>query len=416
MIKNLFVSVALSAALIGASKTNRVVEDTLCLYALDAQMHGKHRQSSAFFAELHKQTGNKEYLYQSLKSLEYSANTDEFAKAVTEAVSKYPKDVIIRRFEIIKLLKSGAYSEASQKALVFSKETKDAPEYLLYAETQMKLGSYQNAASAMLKAYEITSDEATAERIALVMYGHLGKKEDAIEFLQKHISVHGNSALIGKRLGSLYADSAKLSEAAEVYANTYFQTQDQSAAQEAVKIYVYQQDFTRLESILEKSGINDPMLIDLYVRVKSFQKASKLAQKLYEKEDDLKYLAQSAVFAYEGAADKNDSAMLSEVVEKLKQSVSAINDPLYLNYLGYLLIDHDIDVDGGMTYVKKALEQQPESPYYIDSLAWGYFKLHECSEAKRLIEKVQSMVGNDEQEVQDHANAIQNCKTRKETK
>lgn len=414
MIKHIVISLTLAASVMGAPKMNRVFEDTLCLYALDAELHGKHRQSSAFFAELHKQTGSKEYLYQSLKSLESSGNEREFMKAVSDAVGKYPKDVMIRRFEIIKLLRSGDYSEASQKALLFSSETKGAPEYLLYAETQMKLGNYQNALSAMLKAYEITSDETTAERISLVMYGHMGQKEEAIEFLKKHISAHGKSALIGKRLGSLYADSGKLNEAAEVYSDTYSQTKDENAAQEAVKIYVFLQDFSHLQSILEQSGINDPMLIDLYVRMKSFQKASKLCQKLYEQGNDPKYLAQSAVFSYEDATDKNDPILLSDVIKKLKKSVEDINEPLYLNYLGYLLIDHDIDIGEGIVYVKKALEQQPESPYYIDSLAWGHYKLHECSEAKRLIEKVESMVGNDEKEVQEHADAIKNCKPVKE--
>jgi len=416
MMKSILIPFLVTSSLLGATKMNRVVEDTLCLYALDSQMHGKHRQSSAFFSELYKQTGNKEYLYQSLKSLEYSGNNAELKKAVSEAVTQYPKDVMLRRFEIIELLKAGNFSEASQKALVFSNETKGAPEYLLYAETQMKLGSYQNAVSALQKAYAITADEATAERLSLVMYGHLGKKEDAIEFLKKHISVHGNSVLIGKRLGSLLADSGKLSEAAEIYSNTFEHTNDESTAQEAVKIYVYQQDLIRLESILEKSGVNDPMLIDLYVRAKSYEKASKLASKLYEEENNPKYLAQSAVFMYEGAKDKNAPAMLTEVVDKLTKAVEDMNDALYLNYLGYLLIDHDIDIDTGMMYVKKALEQHPDSPFYIDSLAWGHYKLHECSEAKKLIDKVQSMEGGKEQEVIDHANAIQNCKPSKETK
>jgi len=416
MMKSLLIPFLVTSSLLGAAKMNRVVEDTLCLYALDSQMHGKHRQSSAFFSELYKQTGNKEYLYQSLKSLEYSGNNAEFKKAVSEAVTKYPKDVMLRRFEIIELLKSGNFSEASQKALVFSNETKAAPEYLLYAETQMKLGSYQNAATAMQKAYEITADEATAERLSLVMYGHLGNKEEAIDFLKKHISVHGNSALIGKRLGSLLADGGKLSEAAEVYTNTFEQTNDESAAQEAVKVYAYQQDLIRLESILEKSGVNDPMLIDLYVRAKAYDKASKLAQKLYEKENDPKFLAQSAVFMYEGAQDKKAPAMLREVVERLSKAAQDIDDALYLNYLGYLLIDHDIDVDAGISYVKKALDQHPDSPFYIDSLAWGHYKRHECSEAKKLIDQVQSMVGKEEQEVVDHANAIENCKPSKETK
>ena len=83
-----------------------------------------------------------------------------------------------------------------------------------------------------------------------------------------------------------------------------------------------------------------------------------------------------------------------------------------MNYLGYLMIDHNVDVGGGMGYVRRALEKQPDSAYYIDSLAWGHYKLNECAEALRLIKQVESMIGSDEDEVRDHLKAIEACKTK----
>ena len=62
-------------------------------------------------------------------------------------------------------------------------------------------------------------------------------------------------------------------------------------------------------------------------------------------------------------------------------------DPSVLNYLGYLLIDHDIDVKRGISLVKKALEKKPDNGYYLDSLAWGYYKLGELKKAKETQEK-----------------------------
>jgi hypothetical protein len=89
-----------------------------------------------------------------------------------------------------------------------------------------------------------------------------------------------------------------------------------------------------------------------------------------------------------------------------------VEDPIYLNYLGYLMIDHDLGVKEGMEYVQKALDKQPKSAFYIDSLAWGKYKLGECAEALRLIKQVESMIGTDEQEVREHIKAIQQCKTK----
>ncbi|MDD5212056.1 MAG: hypothetical protein PHV62_06545, partial [Sulfuricurvum sp.] len=154
------------------------------------------------------------------------------------------------------------------------------------------------------------------------------------------------------------------------------------------------------------------LLLELYIRNKQFSRASQLARKLYKKEANPLYLAQSSVFEYEAATDRNDTKLLTKVVEELKQANAQVDDPIYLNYLGYLMIEHDLGIKEGMVYVQKALDKQPDSAFYIDSLAWGKYKLGECAEALRLIKQVESLVGTEEQEVRDHIKAIQQCKTK----
>jgi len=399
----------LSAATISVKNT-QAVEDALSLYALDAQMHQKYVRSSGFFAELYKLTSKKEYLYQSLKMLEQANEIKELSKQVAKAVTASPDDETLRRFEIIVLLKEGNFGEASQKAFSLSEKSKQSANYLLYAEARLKLADYAGSVEALKKAYLQNYDETTAERIALIQYTQLGEKNEAIDFLKEHIGTHGNSQVLGKRLGSLYADRGDLDDAAQMYEQTYDAFEDPSAAADALKIYLYQQNFPKMTALLEKSHANDPLLLDVYVKIKSFDKASTLAQTLYEREDNPLYLAQSAVFKYEGASDRNDPAMLTSVVEGLKKANKDLEEPLYLNYLGYLMIDHDLNVTEGMGYVRRALEKQPDSPFYLDSLAWGNYKLGECAEALRLIKQVESMIGTDEEEVRDHLNAIEKCK------
>jgi hypothetical protein len=389
-----------------------MLEDTFTLYALDAQVHQKYHIASKYFAELYKQTSKKEYLYQSLRMLEQSKETKAFSKKTADALLQSPDDVTLLRFEIVGLLKAGNFGEASQKGLLLSDKTKKASDYLLYAEARLKLSDYIGSVDAMKKAYALTYDDATAERITLIQYAQLGEKTEAIKFLKDHISIHGNSKVIGKRLASFYADSGKFDDAAQMYEQTYELDSDPAIAEEAVKVYAYQQDLSKMSIILEKSHINDPLLLDIYVRNKVFDKASALALKLYDHEDNILYLAQGSIYAYEAAKDKKDPIMLNTVVDGLKKATKDLDDPLYLNYLGYLMIDHDLNVSEGMGYVNRALEKQPESPFYIDSLAWGHYKLRECDEALKLIKKVESMIGTDEEEVKEHLKAIETCKTK----
>lgn len=415
MIKYLSIA-ALLVSIAGASPKSQLypnmIEDTFSLYALDAQMHQKHRQASGFFAELYKQTSKKEYLYQSLRMLEQAGDIKTLSKLTAEALAKSPEDETLKRFEIISLLKAGNFSEASQKALLLSEKSKAPSDYLLYAEARLKLADYSGGVAALQKAYAIDYDESTAERIALIQYAQLGEKTEAITFLKDHIGVHGNSKIVGKRLATLYADSGELENAAKMYEQTYEIDSDPLIAEEAVKIYAYQRDLTKMEMLLEKSHINDPLLLDIYVRTKTFGKASALAKTLYEKEDNPLYLAQSCVYTYEGASDRSDPVMVAKVVKGLKKANAEFEDPLYLNYLGYLMIEHDLNVTEGMEYVRHALLKQPDSPFYIDSLAWGHYKLGECDEAQKLIKQVESMIGTEEEEVKEHIKAIEACKTK----
>ena len=52
------------------------------------------------------------------------------------------------------------------------------------------------------------------------------------------------------------------------------------------------------------------------------------------------------------------------------------------------MIDFDIDVKKGISLVKSALKTSPNNIAYLDSLAWGYYKLNRCKEALDIMKKV----------------------------
>jgi predicted Zn-dependent protease len=61
-----------------------------------------------------------------------------------------------------------------------------------------------------------------------------------------------------------------------------------------------------------------------------------------------------------------------------------------LNNLGYMLIDHDIDVNRGLSLVEKALHHVPEESSYLDSKAWGLYKIGKYEEALKILEKLEA--------------------------
>lgn len=55
------------------------------------------------------------------------------------------------------------------------------------------------------------------------------------------------------------------------------------------------------------------------------------------------YQARMAIYKYEDSKNKLNQNILNEVVNNFEKSVYLVNDPIFYNYYGYLLIDHDID-------------------------------------------------------------------------
>ena len=86
-------------------------------------------------------------------------------------------------------------------------------------------------------------------------------------------------------------------------------------------------------------------------------------------------------------------------------------NPVYLNYYVYTLIDKELDVPKGLSIIEEALAQEPGNTYFLDSLAWGYYKLGNCEKAYPAMKKVIEVEGLNEEEIIEHWNAIDSkCK------
>ncbi|MHC1789355.1 tetratricopeptide repeat protein [Solidesulfovibrio sp.] len=61
--------------------------------------------------------------------------------------------------------------------------------------------------------------------------------------------------------------------------------------------------------------------------------------------------------------------------------------PDALNYLGYSLAEEGRDLERALGMIEKALEKEPDNPFFLDSLAWTLFKLKRVDAALAAIEK-----------------------------
>lgn len=408
-----FFFIACSAVQETAPAANKKVfeqEDAYIMFALRAEQVQSYQTAAKLFEKLYQESQKKEYLVRSLENM-YLAKDYE---SVISFVNKYSqKDVLdqrqLLRYKIASLVELRQIAKAKSLALTLAKNTQKSEDYILTADVYIKNHEYEDALKYLESAYAKEYDEKILDKMAIILYINLSRKKDAIAELETHTRVHGCSELICNRLIGIYSNENNIDGLLSVYKRKYSLKKDTEIAKKIIQIYGYNRDYVRLMNFLEESGEDDALLLQLYLSARDFQKASVLADKLYKQDASLEYLGQSAIYEYE--ANKNDinKKVLDSVITKLTKVVKQNSDPLYKNYLGYILIDHEIDVKLGMKYIRDVLKVKPDSGYYLDSLAWGYYKLGQCKKAKKLMLKVKKLEGGDDPEVDMHMRKINEC-------
>jgi tetratricopeptide (TPR) repeat protein len=75
-----------------------------------------------------------------------------------------------------------------------------------------------------------------------------------------------------------------------------------------------------------------------------------------------------------------------DAIEWYERALSVDSDNLTaLNGLGFILADTGKDVKRGIRFCKRAVEKNPDSPVYLDSLGWAYYKDGKRIEAMKFL-------------------------------
>lgn len=390
-------------------------ENSYIIHALYYKEHREYAKAYRLFKELYEKTSNPEYLTEAAKLLIVLKRYGEAIEDLTRLSELEPKNREVYRLLTIAHLKLGrkdAALKAAKKALELDPDSirsvdTVASVYLAFGESEMAYRVYEEY-------YESHHDEESLLRMASILYYKLGKRRETIKLLETHSKMVGCSEKACLFLAEIYREKSELDNLASVYERLYRSTGKSEYAQKAAEIYTYEKRYSKAVEILEMSGADDRLLLAVLKQSKEFKKALKLAKKIYDKTLDPIWKAEYGILLYESSDRKSDPKLIKRVEKILKEAIEkGVHEALYLNYLGYLLIDHDINVKEGMKLVRKALKEVPDSPFYLDSLAWGYYRLGDCEKAYKVMKKVVDKMGLDDEEIKIHWEKINRCRSTK---
>ncbi|MFT5659857.1 MAG: putative Zn-dependent protease [Sulfurimonas sp.] len=385
-------------------------EDTLIMFALRTEELGDFKSSSEIFDTLYTRSNRREYLYRSLQNYLYLKENDIVIKRVDYVTQGKLDDFILVRLKIVALIQLGKYDEALALAIGLVEKSNVVDDYILVSDIYTAKKEFSIAVKYLESAYLQDYSEKILDRMSIILYINLQRKKDAIAHLETHTRVHGCSIIICKRLIAIYSNEDNINGLLSAYLRYYKLDSNPDVAKKIVQLYGYTKKYNQLILFLQSSGSDDKTLLQLYLTTKNYTKAFPLAMSLYKETGEVKYLGESVIYEYEMQKDKNNKDFLIKISQKFEDLIDKDSNSSYLNYYGYILIEHDVDVKKGMRYVKRALKLEPSSAYYLDSLAWGYYKLKECKASIDVIEKVLQLDGGNDPEVLNHYKLIKKCK------
>ncbi|RXK01234.1 hypothetical protein CRU98_01945 [Arcobacter sp. CECT 8986] len=415
LILPLFLASCVGTSNIPVNKKAFEQEDTYILYALEFEKHRDLENARQMYLKLFEQSNRyryiKRYLSFSMQLKKFEDVRVNSKKYLDEDSASY-EDIL--RFYTISLLKLEKLDEALKQGTLLLEKFNNSENYELLANIYFERQEYKKAEEYFESAYVSNISGETLTNLVDVLYSYLNKKEKAISYLETHIRLYGCKGGVCSKLFSFYREQRNIDGIISVLKKAFYEYKKDDnlyAMNRTYKFliaYLEQKDLDAAIAFLEKNDLDDSKLLSLYQKKDYKKKSLDLLYKLYKDTGNIDLLAQIAILEFEMAKDKKK--VLKEVITKFESALMILDNHIYQNFLGYLLIDYNVDVNKGLALVKKALEKAPNNVAYIDSLAWGLYKKKECKKAYIQMKKVVDAIGLDEKEIKLHWNKIKECK------
>ena len=72
--------------------------------------------------------------------------------------------------------------------------------------------------------------------------------------------------------------------------------------------------------------------------------------------------------------------------EYLRQVVKDYSDPIVQNYLGYVLLQQNKNIEEAFRLIASAYKKSPREGSFVDSLGWAFYKIGRYQEAEKYLE------------------------------
>ncbi|HUZ05440.1 MAG TPA: tetratricopeptide repeat protein, partial [Acidobacteriaceae bacterium] len=134
-------------------------------------------------------------------------------------------------------------------------------------------------------------------------------------------------------------------------------------------------------------------LAQMYTRLSRWKDAANTldqADKLSQKPED-----QVFVLFLRGALAERQKHLDAAEVEFRKALAIAPDNALALNYLGYIMADHNMNLNEAIKLIQRAVQMDPQNGAYLDSLGWANLKMGQYALAEENLQRASELMPDD---------------------
>lgn len=244
---------------------------------------------------------------------------------------------------------------------------------------------------------EDPSDLDAQLRMGLV-YGEQKNYPKAIQQLNKILAVRPSELKVRDYLGYLYEETKDYTKAVDAYRHnltlepSYFE----GHLHLGVLQYRLKQYADAIQHLREAGRLNPKQPESHIVLGLSHFQAEQYEPSLQAFLEGIRYNPDNADLHFNAGTVYDKLNRFDDVVKSMQTTLTL--DPHHadaLNYLGYSYAERGVKIEEAITLTKQAVALRPTNGYYIDSLAWAFFKKGLLAEALTEMKRAVALVGDD---------------------
>jgi len=257
------------------------------------------------------------------------------------------------------------------------------------------------------------------------VYGGMGNEEMVIRTLQEMAEIDPGNAEVHKRLAGIYMRQENYGAAIPHLRKSLSITDGSEQEYGALGRMMFEaQEYEAAAEFLDEASYrfpespDFPFLLSLALTrlerwdeaVESFESTVELAREVKPQ-----MLDESFYFQYAAAHERAGNLDEAEKLFRKTMELIARNDPddqnqeftaTVYNYLGYMWLENDRNLDEAGELIKTAADLDPESGAIADSLGWFYFKKGRFEEARDELLRAEQMIETADPVVYDHIGRV----------